>query len=260
MQEMLEEIPLDLVEINPNQPRRYFSENEIDELAQSIDTVGLIQPLRVIKKSSGKYFLLCGERRFRALLKLKKKTALACVDHQRDDIKLVALIENIQREDLNPIEVSQALQDLVDVYQINQQQLAEKVGLKRSTVANYLRLQSLPEQLQDAVKMGLISMGHAKALLAISDVEQQLKLFDMTVLKELSVRELEKEIAHMTNRSFKKIQKIENCHTSDLKRQLEHHLGTKVHLHDNKGKGRLIIDYFSYDDLDRLLEILGVFT
>ena len=252
MDEQLCEVACDAIQVSPFQPRTHFSSEEIEELAASIKQTGLIQPpvVRAIE-SQGKllyYELIAGERRLRAakLAGLKKITVIVRASSDTDAAR-ATLIENLQRVDLDPIEMARAFARLAETFNMTQDQIADKVGKKRSTVANYLRLLTLPDQVQSAIVSGKITMGHAKALLSLTEPKMQQMLQKLITQDNLSVRETEKE-------SRKLLRKGKDAQIEDLEARLCEALGTKVSIHSkgNKG-GTLTIHYYSLDDLDALL-------
>lgn len=258
-QEMLE---IELVQIreNPYQPRKYFNQEELEELAQSIQSVGVLQPPVVRRIHDGKYELIAGERRFRAaeLAGLKKIHVL--VNQQPGDFSAeAALIENIQRVDLNPLDIAKALRRLVVEFGLQQDELADKVGKKRSTVTNYLRLLSLPHKIQQSLQTGEISMGHAKAILSVDSFEDQLALHAMVVEDGLSVRETEEAAQKGVKPLRKRVAKISanDVYLRDLEERLQQKLGTKVSINAQGKRGKILIDYYSLDDLERVLEVIG---
>ncbi len=246
---------------NPYQPRRHFDAKELEELAQSITSVGLIHPPLVRILEGGLYELVSGERRFQAS-KLAGLTSIPVF------IKLsnvsqsaqMALIENIQRVDLNAIEIAQALQQLLEEFNFNQEDLAIKIGKKRSTVANYLRLLSLPANIQKSILHNFISMGHAKAILALEGEEKQNLLHELILRDDLSVRETEVTAAKLSQKIKKQVLRYTNSNffLDQLAEKLRSKLGTKVHMLSRGKGGRIFIDYYNLNDLDRLLKIFGV--
>ncbi|MDP1880529.1 MAG: ParB/RepB/Spo0J family partition protein [Parachlamydiaceae bacterium] len=261
-QDELKEVNLDQIIVNPYQPRREFKTEDLEELAESILSVGIIHPPLVsTPNESGLYELIAGERRFRAAQLANLKTIPVIIRKTNQTLSAhAALIENIQRVDLNPLEVSKALKTLMKDFNLNQDDVALKIGKKRSTIANYLRLLNLPQNLQDSVSKGFISFGHAKAILSLEREEQQLLLHELILRDDMSVRDTEK----MAQKIGEKAQKQELIYTTrdfyieHLERKIREKLGTKVSILAKGKKGRLMIDYYNYDDLHRLLEILGV--
>lgn len=258
-QEMLE-IELEQICENPYQPRKHFNHEELKELAQSIQTVGVLQPPVVRRKGEGKYELIAGERRFRAAEIAGLKKIHVLVNQRTGDFSAeAALIENIQRVDLNPLDIAKALRRLVVEFGLQQDELADKVGKKRSTVTNYLRLLSLPHKIQQSLQVGEISMGHAKALLSVENFEDQLALHAMIIEDRLSVRETE-EAAQKNEKPVKKrVAKISanDVYLRDLEERLQQKLGTKVSISAQGKRGKILIDYYSLDDLERVLEVIG---
>lgn len=263
MDQEIIELKLDQIYVNPYQPRKHFSRDELEELAQSIHTVGLIQPPTVRPKEGEeeKYELISGERRFRAAEIAGLDRITVIVTHNNRDYSAEAsLVENIQRVDLNPLEISRALRRMIIEFGYQQDELADRVGKKRSTVANYLRLLSLPRQIQESLSLRKISMGHAKAILSVEGFERQLNIHDQIIEDELSVREAEQLAQRgdkIPNRRLEKVS-TRDCYLESLQEKIQQRLGTKVLVQGRGKKGKISIDYYSLDDLDRILELLGV--
>lgn len=260
--EELRNVPLDHIDISPFQPRRQFAEAELKELAESIKAVGLIHPPIVrLLENSLHYELVAGERRLRAA-KLAGLLEIPVLVRSSSHIlsAQAALIENIQRVDLNPIEISKALSSLMEEFKFSQEKLAASVGKKRSTIANYLRLLSLPNLIQDSLSKNLITMGHAKAILAVEGAEKQVYLHELILRESLSVREAEKAVQKLKQKIKKKKLSYEtrDFYLEQLAEKLQYKLGTKVFIRARGRQGRISIDYFNLDDLERLLEALGV--
>ena len=262
--EGFQEIPVDKVTVNPYQPRRQFSSEELEELAESIKSVGIIHP-PVVRYSFEEdcFELISGERRFRAaqIAGLTKLPVLVKVTTQKQSAQ-AALIENVQRIDLNPMEIADALKRLSQEYKMSQDELAKKIGKKRSTIANYMRLKYLPERIQNSLSVDEISMGHAKVILSLENEEQQLLLHDLIIRKGLTVRQAEDESKKINTKSKKRalVYRTRDFYVEQLEEQLKELLATKVVIEEQgkKGKkGKIIIDYYNLDDLDRLLEIFG---
>lgn len=258
MEDVICEVDLETVRVSPFQPRRIFSEEELDGLAASIRSVGLIHPPVVRKiENAGKFLyfeLIAGERRWRAakIAGLKKMNVI--VRYSSDDGAAKAtLIENIQRVELDPLETARAFKRLIEVFRMTQEEVAEKVGKKRSTVANYLRLLTLPQQIQEEISSGAITMGHAKALLSVDQPTLQQDLHSLITAKQLTVREAEKESARLSTQARKKkTHSIRDIHLRELEERLQESLGTKVSVTPGKNGGTLTLNYYSLDDLDRL--------
>ncbi|MEI6310957.1 MAG: ParB/RepB/Spo0J family partition protein [Bacteroidota bacterium] len=254
-------IPLSQIEVNPFQPRVSFDEDSLSELADSIKIHGVIQPISVRRLSVDKYQLIAGERRLRASKLAGKEDIPAFIRTANDQESLeIALIENIQREDLNAIEIGVNYKRLIDECSLSQEGLAERVGKKRSTITNYLRLLKLPPDIQLAVKNDEISMGHAKALVNLEDVDAQLSVYKDIVTKGLSVRQTE-NLAKILPKS-KSIKKKASAKTlpyilQKVQDHLTSHLSTKVELTAIKnGKGQISIAYYNDGDLERLLDLI----
>jgi ParB family chromosome partitioning protein len=261
-QDELLELALDKITVNPYQPRRNFKKEELEELAQSIKSVGLIHPPLVRYLSDeDRYELISGERRFRASQLAGKVKIPVFVRHSTDNISAqAALIENIQRVDLNPLEIAKALKRLTDNFGYSQDQLALKIGKKRSTVANYLRLLSLPTNIQNSLSSALITMGHAKAILALEDANKQSLLHELILRDDLSVREAEQAATRIGEKAKRKqLNFVErDFYIEQLAEKIQRQVGTKAILHHKGKKGYLSLYYYNLDDLDRLLSLLGV--
>lgn len=256
------EIELEKVTENPYQPRKHFCRDELEELAQSIQTLGLIQPpvVRPLGEKGERYELISGERRFRAAkMAGLEKISVIVSRHDRDFSAEASLVENIQRVDLNPMEIAQALNRLMTEFSYQQEELAGRVGKKRSTVANYLRLLLLPWAIQESLSKGEISMGHAKAILSVEGFEKQRLLHEQILSDELSVRETERAAKKIDKTPKRKLDKIasRDVYLQDLQEKIQHRLGTKVVIQGKGKKGRISIDYYSLDDLDRIFEMIG---
>lgn len=253
MKEKIQEIDIHLIDENPHQPRRYFASQDLEELAASIVEIGLIHP-PVVRKVGKKFELVAGERRLRALKLLGKKTISVVVREMSDpDSAHSALIENIQRVDLNVMEVAFALKELMTRLSLTQELLADKVGKKRSTVANYLRLLQLPEDIKTLLRNETLTMGHAKAVFSLPSSFQH-KLCEAIIKENLSVREAETRARKFIKTKEKK--SPQDVHLAEIKSSLERQFGTKVEITGSK----IILDYYGWDDLDRMLELLGVKT
>jgi ParB family chromosome partitioning protein len=261
MNQEIEEIELCNILANPYQPRKSFRKEEIEDLARSIKSIGLIQPPVVRRSADGsKYELISGERRFRAAELAGLEKIPVIIRENKDAYSAEAsLVENIQRVDLNPLEIARALKRLADEFGYQQDELAERVGKNRSTVANYLRLLALPQKIRESLSAGEISMGHAKAILSIEGFERQLLLHEQALSEDLSVRETEQAAQQMDKIPRRRLSHFPNqdCYLQDLQEILQHKLGTKVTIQSKGKRGRIDIDYYSLDDLDRILEIIN---
>ena len=262
-------VELKINDISPNseQPRKRFNEEALQELADSIKENGVIQPIIVSKRGTG-YRIVAGERRWRASRLAGMNVIPAIVrDLTNQQTMEQALIENIQRQDLNPLEEAFAMDNLMKEHGLTQEALAKKLGKSRPAIANTLRLINIDESLQDFIRNGDLSAGHARALLAITDKEEQKKAADVVMIKEMSVRETEeyvKKILSGTPAAPRKTrEKGSNAiavSTKDVEHKLTAHYGTKVKLKlkdESKGKGSIVIEFYSYDDLDALLEMMS---
>lgn len=253
-------IPVSQIEVNPFQPRKDFDPEALEELAQSLKVHGLIQPITVRRLSSKEYQLISGERRLRAskLAGLTEVPAYVRIANDQEMLEM-ALVENIQREDLNPIEISITYQRLIDECSLTHENLGDRVGKKRSTVTNFLGLLKLPPQIQQSLKNRQISMGHAKALRGIDDVAIQLSIFNEIVSKGLSVREAEqlaRDYQQPKAPSSPAPRKLSDSYQA-VQDNLRGFFGAKVQLKtDQQGKGQIIIPFSSNDDLNRLLDLL----
>lgn len=255
-------IPLDSIEVNPFQPRASFDEESLNELADSIRIHGVIQPISVRKIDKDKYQLIAGERRLRASKLAGKKDIPAFIRSANDQESLeIALIENIQREDLNAVEIGVNYKRLIDECSLSQQELAERVGKKRATIANYLGLLKLPPDIQLAIKHDEISMGHAKALINLEDVDLQLSVYHDIVDKGMSVRQTENLVKDMPKHRTLKPRKSEKTQLPYILQKVQDHLSShlscKVEVKPIKGgKGQIIISYYSENDLERLIDLI----
>lgn len=256
----LDEIAIDEIETNPFQPRQYFDADALNELAESIKVHGIIQPITVRKLSDHQYQLISGERRFQASKIAGLKTLPAYVRTANDQQMLeMALIENIQRENLNPIEISLSYQRLISECNLKQEELGERVGKNRTTVTNYLRLLKLPPDIQIALRDNKISMGHARAIINIDDTASQLFIFKKIISDDLSVRAVEsmaRELAQGAKvvTEEKALEPPKEIH--QLQTRLSSHFGTKVTVKSDGKKGDIRIPFLSVEDLNRILDIL----
>lgn len=250
------ELDIDQLRPNPDQPRMKFSQESLEELAASIKESGVIQPVVVVPEEDH-YRIIVGERRWRAaqLAGLRKIPAL--IRHLSREKQLeISLIENLQREDLNPIEIARVYQRMVEELGLTHEQIASRVGKDRTSVTNYLRLLSLPPQVQNYLMENKITMGHARALASLSEAELQVSLAEMIVKRELSVRETERLVKKWTQGAkAKKVKKI-SPELLAIEEELVRSLGTKVKIEGNGKKGVIKIYYFSLEDLNRLVEQL----
>lgn len=255
-------IDIKLIEANSEQPRKFFDDSKIIELSLSIKEHGIIQPLIVKKDIGGKYQIVAGERRWRAA-KLAKITEIPVIirEFTEKDALQIALIENIQREDLNAIEEALAYKELKEKYKLTQEVLATKLGKSRTSITNVMRLLNLDKRVQEYIIEGVISEGHGKVLLALEG-EEQYKVAQKIIDDDLSVRDVEKFIKHLQSKSDedkkqKEPKKI-NPYYKDIKDRLQDYFGTKVSINSNKNKGKIEIEYYSEEDLQRILDIINL--
>ena len=253
----INEVPLNQIHANPDQPRRDFDQESLEELAESLREIGIIQPITLRKMAEGDYQIIAGERRFRAAGIAGLKTIPAYIRTADDEnVMAMALIENIQREDLNSMEVALACQNLLEVYDMTQEQLSTRIGKKRATIANYIRLLKLPAEIQVALKNKQIDMGHARALLAIDDPMKQLQLFHELTKYGYSVRMVEEKARQMNEGRPKAKKAVTDDALAPLSRQLSKFLNAPVKLKTNaKGAGSISISFKNEDDLSRLMQL-----
>ena len=255
------ELSLDAIEVNPFQPRTSFSEDTLKELASSIRELGVIQPITVRKLDFNKYQLVSGERRYRASKMLDLKTIPSYIRIANDQESLeMALVENIQRQDLDPIEVALSYQRLIDEIDLTQEELSDRVGKNRSTIANYLRLLKLDPIIQTGMRDGFLTMGHGRALINITNTDEQLEVYERILKDKLSVRETENLVRQMQDRKTKSnsvtTPKFDEKKQKALK-QISSYFGAKVELKVNKkGNGKLIVPFSSDEDFQRIKKLI----
>jgi ParB family chromosome partitioning protein len=265
-------VELDLIKPNPNQPRTMFDDESMEELAASIREIGVISPVTLRKNPDGTFMIIAGERRYRASKSIGLKSIPAYIRTAADEqVMEMALIENIQREDLNAIEIALSFFRLMEEYKITQEKLSEKVGKKRATIANYLRLLKLPAEIQMGIKNKKIDMGHARALLGLNDPVAQLHLYESMLENDYSVRKIEEMVRDFLERgSFEPVNTVENQEKmspaekkpvqlneyDELRLQLCEILDVNVKLNsDTQGKGKIVIPFRNDDELARLMEL-----
>lgn len=253
-----EEIDINLIVPNPKQPRTLFDEDTLQELADSIRTLGVIQPITVKQEADGKYMIISGERRWRASQLAQTETIPAYIRPEVDDQTLLemAIVENVQRQDLNAIEVALSLRRLVEECNLTQDMLGERIGKRRSTVANYMRLLKLPAEVQLALREELISMGHARALITLEDPQQQIALVKKIVKKGLSVRQTEEMVKALTSPKAPREETDEEFpeEYTRLVEQLEKVFTQEISIRkNNKGGGKIVIGFNNDDDIRRIL-------
>lgn len=255
-------IPVNMIEPNPFQPRMSFDQDSLQELAASIRTFGLIQPITVRKKSADRYQIISGERRFKACQIAGMDMVPAYIRDANDQGMLeMAIVENIQRENLDPIEVAMSYQRLIDECSLTQEQMADRVGKKRASVTNYLRLLKLPAKVQHDLKVGLLSVGHAKVLLGLDDVVLQEKLCDFVIKNSLSVRQLEDKIKELQAQQPNEVKPKKEVNLPDEYYRVLEHIGKffdkSISLkRADSGKGTMTIHFDSDDEIRRFLKAL----
>ncbi len=259
----INDVSIDLIKPNPGQPRTHFDEETLSELASSIKEIGIISPITLRKNEDDTYMIIAGERRYRAAKLIGLRSIPAYVKTAADDqVMEMALIENIQREDLNAIEISLTFFRLIKEYNLTQERLSERVGKKRATIANYLRLLQLPAEIQMGLKDRKIDMGHARAILSLEDPKMQLELYNLTLKHGYSVRKLEELVRGINSEekktkikdssSFKKLKELE-----ELQKQLSAVFSTKVDLTVNqKGKGKISIPFKNDEELVKIMQLI----
>ncbi|MDG2436645.1 MAG: ParB/RepB/Spo0J family partition protein [Polaribacter sp.] len=253
------EIELDLIDVNPFQPRTYFDEEALLELANSIKELGVIQPITVRKLAGNKFQLVSGERRYRASKQIGSKTIPAYIRLANDQEMLeMALVENIQRKNLDPIEVALSYQRLIDEIQLTQEELSTRVGKKRSTVANYLRLLKLDPILQTGMRDGFISMGHGRAMINVENTEDQLAIYEKILREKLSVRQTEDLVKSLKSvKTTKQKTKPTPNYIKNSVKDISAYFGHKIDIIvSNNGKGKISIPFHSEEDFNRIKNLL----
>lgn len=255
------EIEISKLVANPNQPRKNFDKLALEELAVSIKTHGVIQPLVVNDQKDGTYLIIAGERRYRAS-KLAGLERVPCVikDYSEKQIKEISIIENLQREDLNPIESARAIKQLMEEYNMTQEAVSERIGVSRPNIANTLRLLSLCPEVIKLVEENKLSAGHARCLVPIQNYNIQIKLALAASDNKMSVRDLEKTVKNALNPkvSAQRIPQEQSIELKELVNEMQRTFATKVSVMGNDKKGRIYIDYYSRDDLDRISELIAL--
>jgi ParB family chromosome partitioning protein len=242
---------------NPRQPRMDFDPQSLAELTESIKTQGIVQPI-LCRPKDGRYELVAGERRWRASKKAGLTLIPAIIKEFTDEESLeIALVENIQREDLNPMDEAEAYHKLIKEFHLTQADIAKKVGKDRSTVANIMRLLDLPKEIQMSLRKGELSVGHARPLLTIEDENEKMALWREILNSNMTVRDVEAALHGTGGRQKRRSKKaVQNEELADLTELLTTHMGTKVRIHGSSKKGRIEIEYFSQEDLERLIDVL----
>ena len=242
---------------NRYQPRQTFSPQELNELADSLKQSGLLQPILVRRKGDGIFELISGERRWRAAKEAGLETIQAVIRNCGDEESVVlALVENLQREDLNPMEMSRAYYRMMNEFGLPQDIIARRVGCERSSIANVVRLIQLPSEIQQLIESNQLSLGHAKVILSLPGQNEQLKIAQLVVSKALSVRETEKIVGSLLTGKKRVAKELRRTPWSDVEERLQKRLGTKVMIQKGKRGGKIVIHYFSPPELDGILETL----
>lgn len=253
------ELDMGLIDVNPDQPRKNFDPTALNELATSIKLHGVIQPILVTPRHD-RYMIVAGERRFRASKLAEKKTIRAIVKDLNDgQVKEIALLENIQRQDLNPIETARALKELGEEYGWTQEALADRLGKSRSVVANTLRLLNLCPEVIDLIEKGKLSAGHARSLVVVTNPEVQLKLANQVINNKLTVRDMENAVKEV-DKTARKVVKTKPQLSMEMKEFvdiMEHKFSTKINIKGNDHKGKIVINYYNQDDLNRIYDIIS---
>lgn len=258
-------IPLNKIKNNAEQPRKSFDNEKIAELAESIKHHGIIQPL-ILMKENEDYVIIAGERRWRAakMVGLKEVPAII-MDVTDKEVLEISLIENIQRQDLNPIEEAVAYKKLIDNFNFTQEELSKRIGKSRTAITNCMRLMNLDDRVKEYIIQGVLSEGHGRALLAIDDGELQYSIAQKVIDESLSVRELERLIkkVYATDKKKKNDDKVDdsnNIYYKNIEEKLQSYFGTKINLSHKKDKGKIEIEYYSEEDLQRILDMMNIDT
>lgn len=259
---LIKEIEVNLIHSNPFQPRKDFRDNQIEELASSIESEGLLQPI-VVRLIDDNYQLIAGERRLRAYKFLnRKKIQCRVIEASDASSATLALIENLQREDLNPIDEALGYASLLRDFDLTQEEVSDRIGKNRATIANSLRLLSLSEEIKGFLSRRLLTVGHAKVLLSLKDEMSREHLARKIIESNISVRDSEKFVKKVNKGTNTKVIKVDNDDVNiainDLEKKIEKHFNTIVSIKHGKKKGKLIFDYYGNEDLDRLLDLFGI--
>lgn len=251
------EISLQLIDPNSNQPRKTFDETAMTELANSIRIHGVISPI-ILVPNGERYMIIAGERRFRAAKRAGLMAIPAIVrNYTQQQVKEISLIENLQREDLNPIETANAIKQLMEEYKYTQEEVADRIGKSRPAIANTLRLLTLSQPVIDLVADGQLSPGHARCLVVVEDTEAQLSLAKAGIEKKVSVREFEKMVKAFLTPKAEKAKQEQSIELKDLIARMQRTFATKVSALGNDRRGRIYIDYYNRDDLDRIVDLVS---
>jgi ParB family chromosome partitioning protein len=256
--DLVRELPIDQIDQNPYQTRTHWNEAALNELASSIKVSGVLQPVTV-RSNNGRFQLITGERRWRASQIAGKTTVPAIVRQVSNEQAMeMTIIENLQREDLNPIEQARAYERLSQEFSLTQEQMAQRTGKERSSVANFMRLLKLPHEIQKMVENDKLSFGHAKALMPLDSPETMSRLAQRVVTLSMSVRQTEGAVANLLNPPEKKevAERQIDPNVREVEREMERSLGIRVRIEDRKGKGKIVLEYKSLEDFDRVVEML----
>lgn len=256
--DVVRELPVEQIEPNPYQTRTHWDETALNELAASIKVSGVVQPITV-RSLNGRYQLVTGERRWRASQIAGKATIPSIVRQISNEQAMeMTIVENLQREDLNPMEQARAFERLSREFNLTQEQMAQRTGKDRSSVANFLRLLKLPADVQNLVDQNKISFGHAKALMPLDSPEAMARLAQRVVALSMSVRQTEGAVANLLNPPEKQEKvRVTDPNVREVEKQMERALGVRVTINDRRGRGRIVIEYKSLEDFDRVVELLG---
>lgn len=251
------ELPLNMIYPNPYQPRKTFDEEEMNNLIDSIKESGIIQPI-IVRKVGERYEIVSGERRFRAAVRLKRDTIPSIIkDVSENGMIILSLIENIQREDLNPIELAEGIEKLIEQHNLTHEEVAKKIGIDRATVTNLLRILRLPEKIKEGLRKGEISMGHAKVLLSIDDPSLMIDMYRVCIQKRLSVRELENLLITLHKKKGASRKRVTPFQFNEYRDRLTEIFHTKIDIsHSKKGNGKIIINYSNENDLNRIISLI----
>jgi ParB family chromosome partitioning protein len=259
--DLVKEIPVEQIDRNPYQTRSRFAEDALNELAASIKASGVVQPVVVRPGANGRYQLIAGERRWLASQRAGKTSVPAIIRQVSNEQAMeMTIVENLQREDLNPIEQAKAYERLGREFGLTQEQMAQRTGKDRSSVANFLRLLKLPTEVQAFVEEEKLSFGHAKALMSIDSPEAMIKLAQRVVMLSMSVRQTEGAVSNLMNPEPKpeKVERAVDPNVREVERELQAALGVKVVITDKKGRGKIQFEYKSLEDFDRILDAMGI--
>lgn len=252
----IKEVELSLIDSNPNQPRKNFDPTALKELSDSIKVHGVIQPI-ILNENNGRYLIVAGERRVRASAMAGLTSIPAVIKkYTPQQVKEISLLENIQREDLNPIEAARAMRELLEIYEWTQDVLATRLGKSRPAVTNLLRLLNLQPEVVQLIESGKLSPGHARSLVVVTDPQAQIRLAHLAVNKKVTVRDLEKAVKALQAPKTKKAKASTSIEFLNLIDLMQHKFSTKVTYLGNENKGKLLIEYYSKDDLDRILSAI----